>query len=438
MPKNQALTVSQYSQRLSDAIASSPGVRNVWVVGETSDLRLSGGHCYLELLEKDNNGRTLARIRANIWASQFSKINAEFYKATGAQLASGMKIMACVSASYHVAYGMSVNIVQINAEYTLGDAVRLRNEIIRRLTAEGVLELNRKLQWAQPALRIAVVSAKGAAGYGDFINQLYNNAPRLRFTTKLFPAVMQGDKTVASVMAALDAIDAERGCWDGVVIIRGGGSTSDLAAFDNYDLAVRIAKYELPVIVGIGHERDITVLDYVANMRVKTPTAAAEWLIARGKAVLDALDNAANLIYQCVSQRIAGNREQLARLSAAIPGMTTTALTRNGARLDRAGLMLTTLGPRFIQPRLARLDVLRENLGQATAVAITAAKQRVKSAEQLIAALSPESTLKRGYSLTYDVNGKIITSTSQAKPGDYVHTFLADGSITSQVNRINK
>jgi exodeoxyribonuclease VII large subunit len=404
MPENQALTVSQYSQRLSDAIASSPGVRNVWVVGETSDLRLSGGHCYLELLEKDNNGRTLARIRANIWASQFSKINAEFYKATGAQLASGMKIMACVSASYHVAYGMSVNIVQINAEYTLGDAVRLRNEIIRRLTAEGVLELNRKLQWAQPALRIAVVSAKGAAGYGDFINQLYNNAPRLRFTTKLFPAVMQGDKTVASVMAALDAIDAERGCWDGVVIIRG----------------------------------DITVLDYVANMRVKTPTAAAEWLIARGKAVLDALDNAANLIYQCVSQRIAGNREQLARLSAAIPGMTTTALTRNGARLDRAGLMLTTLGPRFIQPRLARLDVLRENLGQATAVAITAAKQRVKSAEQLIAALSPESTLKRGYSLTYDVNGKIITSTSQAKPGDYVHTFLADGSITSQVNRINK
>jgi exodeoxyribonuclease VII large subunit len=438
MPENQALTVSQYSQRLSDAIAANPGVRNVWVVGETSDLRLSGGHCYLELLEKDSEGRTLARIRANIWASQFARINSEFYKATGAQLASGMKIMACVSASYHVAYGMSVNIQAINAEYTLGDAVRLRNEIIRKLQAEGVLELNRKLHWAVPALRIAVVSAKGAAGYGDFINQLYNNAPRLRFVTKLFPAVMQGERTVPSVMAALDAIDAEREQWDGVVVIRGGGSTSDLAAFDNYDLALRIARYPLPVIVGIGHERDVTVLDYVANMRVKTPTAAAEWLIARGKAVLDALDNAANIIYQCVSQRIAGNREQLARIGAAVPGMVSMAVARNNARLERAGMMLSTLGPRFIQPRMARLDVLAENIVQATAVALTTAKQRVKANEQMVNVLSPHATLKRGYSLTYDVNGKVVASVEQTKTGDYVHTILADGSLTSLVQRINK
>jgi exodeoxyribonuclease VII large subunit len=438
MPENQALTISQYSQRLSAAIAESPGLRNVWVVGETSDLRLSGGHCYLELLEKDANGRTLAKIRANIWASQYARMSSDFYAATGAQLASGMKIMACVSASYHVAYGMSVNIVAINAEYTLGDAVRHRNEIIRKLMAEGVLELNRKLHWAAPALRIAVVSAPGAAGYGDFINQLYNNAPRLRFTTKLFPAVMQGDKTVPSVMAALDAIDAELDRWDGVVIIRGGGSTSDLAAFDNYDLAVRIARYALPVIVGIGHERDITVLDYVANMRVKTPTAAAEWLIARGKAVLDALDNAATLIYQCVSQRISGNREQLARIGASIPGLVSMSVTRNQARIERAGMMLSTLGPRFIQPRLARLDVLSDSIAQAVSVAITTAKQRLKANAQMISVLSPQATLKRGFSLTYDVNGKVITSVNQAEDGAYIHSILADGSITSQIKKINK
>jgi exodeoxyribonuclease VII large subunit len=438
MSEIQSLTVSQFSQRLSAAIAASPGVRNVWVVGETSDLRVTGGHCYLELLEKDDQGRTLARIRANIWASQFAAINAAFAAATGAQLASGMKIMARVTANYHVAYGMSVNITEINAEYTLGDAVRHRNEIIRRLQAEGVIDLNRKLQWAAPALRIAVISAQGAAGYGDFINQLYNNPHRLHFSTRLFQAVMQGDRTVPSVMAALDAIDAEHESFDGVVLIRGGGSTSDLAAFDNYDLAVRIARYRLPVIVGIGHERDITVLDYVANMRVKTPTAAAEWLIARGKAVLDALDNAANLIYQTVSQRIAANREQLARISASLPGLATMHLQRHSARIDRAAMMLTNLGPRFIQPRVARLDALTQSLIQATNVALTAAKQRVRAAQQLVSVLSPQATLKRGFSLTYDVNGKVVTSVNQAAPGDYVHIMLLDGSITTHVSKINK
>ncbi len=438
MPENQTLTVSQFSQRLSAAIAASPGVRNVWVVGETSDLRVTGGHCYLELLEKDEQGRTLARIRANIWASQFAHINTKFYAATGAQLASGMKIMAQVTANYHVAYGMSVNISDINAEYTLGDAVRHRNEIIRRLQTEGVIDLNRKLHWAAPALRIAVISAKGAAGYGDFINQLYNNPHRLRFSTTLFAAAMQGDRTVPEVLSALNAIDTTRGDFDGVVIIRGGGSTSDLAAFDNYDLAVRIARFPLPVIVGIGHERDITVLDYVANMRVKTPTAAAEWLISRGKAVLDALDNAANLIYQTVSQRIAANREQLARISASVPGLATMHLQRHTARVDRAAMMLTGLGPRFIQPRIARLDALTQSLIQATNVAISAAKQRLTATQQMVRVLSPQATLKRGYSLTYDVNGKVVTSVNQAKAGDYVHIVLLDGSITTHVSKINK
>lgn len=438
MPEIQALTVSQFSQRLSAAIAASPDVRNVWVVGETSDLRTTGGHCYLELLEKDNDGRTLARIRANIWASQFSHINAAFAAATGYQLGSGMKIMARVTASYHVAYGMSVNITEINAEFTLGDAVRLRKEIIDRLTKEGVIELNRRLRWASPALRIAVISAQGAAGYGDFINQLYNNPQHLRFSTQLFPAVMQGDRTVPSVMSALDAIEERRGDFDGVVLIRGGGSTSDLAAFDNYDLALRIARFPLPVIVGIGHERDITVLDYVANMRVKTPTAAAEWLIARGKAVLDSLDNAANLIYQLVSQRIAANRELLARVGASVPGLVSMHLQRNNAHIDRTAIILSTLGPRFIQPRVARLDQLTQNLQQATNVAITAAKQRITAAAQLVNALSPTATLKRGFSLTYDVNGKIVTSVTQASPDDFLHVFLSDGSITTKAIKINK
>ena len=405
------LTILELSQRLSAAIAATPGVHDVWVVGETSDLRLSGGHCYLELIEKDAAGRTTARLRANIWASVWGQLSRAFQAAAGAPLASGMKVLVRLTASYHAAYGMSATITAIDASYTIGEAVRRRNEIVARLQAEGLIGLNRQIRWSIPALRIAIVSAPGAAGYGDFINQLYNNQHRLAFVTELFPATMQGDRTAPTVLDALDRIAARIDSFDGVVIIRGGGSTSDLAAFDNYDLAARVARYPLPVIVGIGHERDITVLDYVANMRVKTPTAAAEWLIARGKGVLDALDTAATLIYRHVSARIAGNREQLARLAATIPGAAALTIGRNLAILDNAATAIVNGVHNTLQHNTMRLDRL----------------------EALVSALSPDAVLSRGFSITVGPDGHTLTNVDNIDAGSTIRTRLANGEITSTV-----
>ncbi len=282
----RALSLSQLNRRVADALSMAP-LQNVWVVAELSDLRISHGHCYVELMEKDaDTGTVTARLRAVMWASVFPRLNAEFMAGTGRRLESGLKVMVCGTVSYHAAYGISFVISAIDPSYTMGEAERRRREIIDRLTKEGVLDLNRSLEWPDVPSRIAIISARGAAGYGDFIHQLFTNASHLRFSTTLFEAMMQGDRTSPSVIAALEEIAMRADDFDCVVIIRGGGATSDLLAFDDYALANNVAQFPLPVVIGIGHERDITVLDYVANMRVKTPTAAAEWLIARGDTAL--------------------------------------------------------------------------------------------------------------------------------------------------------
>ena len=253
-----------------------------WISAEISELHVNAaGHCYLELIEKDSRGATVARQRAMIWAAVYRLLKPYFEQETGYRLAAGIKVLVQVSVSFHELYGMSLAICDINPTYTLGDAARKRAEILRRLTEEGVAEMNRELPVPLVPQRIAVVSSGTAAGYGDFIDQLQNNPYRYIFYPVLFPAVMQGERTEASIIDALNRIYAFADNFDCVVIIRGGGATSDLGSFDSYPLAVNVAQFPLPVIVGIGHDRDETVLDYVAAVRVKTPTAAAEWLVAR-------------------------------------------------------------------------------------------------------------------------------------------------------------
>ncbi len=279
----QAITLEEFARRIGKAIFV-PDTQKVWITAELSDVSVRGGHCYMELIEKDpERGTTRARMHGIIWSNNFKSVAPDFLAATGQKFDTGLKVMVLGSANMHPAYGLSVVITAVNPEYTMGDLLRRRREILDRLQQEGILEMHRNIGWCRVPLRIAVVSAPTAAGYGDFINQLYNNPSRLHFKVRLFPAVMQGVTAPATIISALETIAKQAGDWDGVVIIRGGGATSDLASFENYDLAAAIARFPLPVIVGIGHERDVTVLDYVANMRVKTPTAAASWLISRGK-----------------------------------------------------------------------------------------------------------------------------------------------------------
>ena len=264
------MTLSAYNARIERLISGEAILQNQWVIAETSDLRLNrSGHCYTELIEKDANGETIAKVGAAIWASNYSRLYYKFKEATGQVLSTGMKVLVNVTATFHRLFGIKVIINDINPEYTLGDMARQRQEILNRLTADGIIDMNQQLPWPAVPQRIAVVSAAGAAGYGDFMNQLRGNPYGLQFYTCLFSAVMQGVQTVPTVLRALDSINRHLDLFDCVVIIRGGGATSDLNSFDNYELASTVAQFPLPVIVGIGHERDVTVLDYVASRRVK-------------------------------------------------------------------------------------------------------------------------------------------------------------------------
>lgn len=426
----QSLTLLQLNQRIA-ALMTVPDTQNVWVTAELSDVAVRGGHCYMELLQKHpETGATLAKARGVIWANVYSRLATDFMTATGQRFASGLKVMVRASASMHPVYGMSLVISAINPEYTMGDLLRRRREILERLQKEGILELNRQLQWVEVPQRIAVISARGAAGYGDFINQLYNNPSRLNFKIQLFEAVMQGDRTPSTIIAALDLIASQQEEWDGVVIIRGGGATSDLVAFEDYDLAAHIAQFPLPVIVGIGHERDVTVLDYVANMRVKTPTAAAEWLISRGDVALEWLRSTGASILQIVSDRIAGCKQQLSYYEALLPTAPLTAVEREQARLRGDMMTLAQISARRIAPELARLDHVEKSIASATEMVLRRRNDRLDAMQAMLNALSPEATLRRGYSITR-VGGKAVTDASQITEGTQIETTLANGTIIS-------
>lgn len=421
------ITLLELTQRISNLVMR-PETQNVWITAELQDVASRGGHCYMELLQKDEDGRQVARIRGCCWANIYGPLSRRFYEATGQQFASGLKVMLRVSARMHSVFGLSLDIQEVNPEYTMGDLIRRRNEILRKLQDEGILEDNRSLKWPIVIQRVAIISAPGAAGYGDFMNQLLNNPSRLKFKTRLFPAVMQGASAPASIIAALEEIAKEAKEWDGVVIIRGGGATSDLQAFEDYALAASVAQFPLPVAIGIGHERDVTVLDWVANIRLKTPTAVAEWLIGKGETVLGALIAAGNKIVQYATQRVAGDKEQLAQAEALLPVEATGAVERSKAMLTRAVSTLYGLSSGKIEPSRARLDMIAANLAAASSNQLRRQAERLDASEKLLEVLSPASTLARGYSITR-IDGHAVSSVKDVPLGALLEITVADGSF---------
>ena len=428
----EPISLLEYNNRIK-GLLYDPTVQSCWVTAETSDLRVSRGHCYLELLQKNDAGVTIARLGAVIWASTFAQLNYHFQQVTGESLASNMKVMVKLSANFHEQYGLKAIINDINAEFTLGDMERIRREIIAKLTAEGIIDMNRQLDWGPAPQRIAVISARGAAGYGDFLNQLHNNDHGLKFYTCLFEAVMQGANCVPSVIAALDRIAAVEDMFDCVVIIRGGGSTSDLNSFDNYDLGANIAQFPLPIITGIGHDRDVTIPDMVSKLHVKTPTAAASFLVQCGKAQLDRLSQLTEAIAVISREAIAHSREQLAYYGNFIPLTAQKLVETSRLKLKNLAQALPlVLNSRLDNERVG-LHHKREAMKQAVTSRIDREKLRLEALGDKLTLLSPQNTLNRGYSLT-TVNGHVITSATAVAPGDRIVTALKDGSITSTVN----
>ena len=407
---NQALTLYDLNNLVKRGVEQClPD--EYWIQAELSDVRTNNGHCYLEFVQKDvRTNQLIAKARGIIWASVFGMLRPYFEDTTGQSFASGIKVLVQVTVQFHELYGYSLTVVDIDPTYTLGDMLRHRKEILRQLEADGVLNLNKELPMPVLPQRIAVISSATAAGYGDFCHQLENNPRGYAFNTELFSAIMQGNQVEDSILRALDAINQRLNEFDVVVIIRGGGATSDLSGFDTYLLAAACAQFSLPIITGIGHERDETVLDSVAHIRVKTPTAAAEYLINCMDETADRLAMLAERIKDSVLMRLEGEYRKIENYRMRIPSAVTRRIT--DARINLALLQkdMTRSIPAYLSTQQHRLALL---------------KQRIADA-------SPERILAKGYSITLK-DGKIVTDSAQLKEGDELTTRLSKCEVKSIV-----
>ncbi|MDR1003626.1 MAG: exodeoxyribonuclease VII large subunit [Prevotellaceae bacterium] len=383
-----------------------------WVQAELSDVRSnSSGHCYLEFVQKSPNGNSLlAKARGTVWASTFALLKPYFEQTTGQAFVSGIKVLVKVAVCFHELYGYSLSVLDIDPTYTLGDMARRRREILQQLEKEGVLLLNKELPMPLLPQRVAVISSATAAGYGDFCHQLTHNPHGYYFHTELFPALMQGNGVEDALLKALDAILCRQSDFDVVVIIRGGGATSDLSGFDTYLLAAACAQFPLPVITGIGHERDDTVIDSVAHTRVKTPTAAAEYLIDCLQTAADALNQLTERLHAGTFALLTGERRRLDAFRNRIPATVLRRLSR-----EKTSLLL-----------------MRQQLVRAVPLFCTRQRHRLDLLQQRVADASPQKLLARGYSITLH-NGKAVKDAALLSDGDRLETRFAQGEVVSVV-----
>lgn len=430
------ITLQEFNNRIKRLLAD-PSVMNCWVVAETTDVRINQ-HCYLQLLEKNpKTGATVAKIKAIIWGNQFRFLNAQFKQVTGRDIGNDMKIMVCLSVNYSPQYGLTVVINDINPEFTLGDMERQRQEILNRLTQEGIIGQNKTVPVPPVLQRIAIVSAAGAAGYGDFMKQLTDNKYGVCFYPCLFQATMQGVKTVPTVLAALDKVEQNQHLFDCVVIIRGGGGTEELNSFDNYDLARRVATFPLPVIVGIGHERDITVLDYVAGIRVKTPTAAAEHIILQAANALAHISDLSNQVVSIARDYIARAKEQLSYYAGNLPIMAQRIIDTNTLRLQNFIQNIPLHVQRRIEGENAQLARQKDAIKNAVAQVKMKETMRLEALGDKIELLSPRKVMARGYTLT-TCEGKIMTDAAQLEAGKLVTIHFRDGKVVAGTQSVIK
>lgn len=426
--KTSHLTLTELSQLIKGALDTHLS-SSYWVVAEIGELRLSRGHCYLDLIDKEED-KMLAKLRANIWSYSYRSISGCFEAATGQALASGMKVLANVMVQYHELYGLSLNIKDIDPTYTLGERARRRQEIINRLIQDGVYEMNRQLPLPALPQRIAVISSPTAAGWGDFVDQLIRNPFHYRFELNLFKAVMQGEQAAESMMMALEQIFAKEDEFDLVVIIRGGGAKTDLDCFDSYELATYIAQFPLPVLTGIGHERDETIADLVAHTKLKTPTAVAEFLLSGLRHYEEKTLGMAEYIFSYARDYM---QEQHRRLEYMGKGLHSQTLVNfRQARLKNEQLMSGILkgSQRFLKENENRLQTLNISWSKCLTSNIKNEKLKLQHMQKTIALLSPENILQRGYSITY-INGKLAKKASIGKPGDTLLTQTQQGELIS-------
>ncbi len=415
-----------------------------WVEAELSECRESRGHCYMELIQKDEQNATpVAKASAKCWASKWMIVRPYFERTTGQHLHAGMKVLLKVYPQFHEAYGFSWIVTDIDPTYTLGDMARKRQEIIRQLKDQGIFDLQKELHLPLFCQRIAVISSQTAAGYGDFCNQLSDNPYGFKFQTRLFPAIMQGEGVEQSIIAALERIFSEYSDFsdhsentvppfDCVVIIRGGGATSDMSGFDTLALAENVANFPLPIITGIGHDRDESILDMVSHTRVKTPTAAATLLIDHLKIVHDAINNAQESITLFTRQKLSTLNSQLSTLQEMLPKLFTIVKTRQEACIESLYMRILSCIRETVISSLGKINAFETRLPILTDRRLMTEKHRLQLMEEKAKNLDPTLLLQRGYSITTK-NGKVVRYVEELQIGDDLETHLANGTVHSIV-----
>ena len=454
----EGLTLSALNARIKDATEHA-FPKAIWVVAEILELNINrSGHCYLDLVEKEQNGEgILAKSRATIWSFKFRLIRPYFETTTGEELRAGIKVLLKANVSFHEIYGMSLNIVDIDPSFTMGDMALKRREIIARLEKAGVMDMNKELEMTQVPQRIAVISSETAAGLGDFLDSLVNNAYGFSFQVSLFPAIVQGDQAEDSMIQALEKIFTHYENFDVVALIRGGGSQADLECFNAYELAFNIAQFPLPVITGIGHEKDESIADMVAYKHLKTPTAVAEYLVDQAALFSEYLMSLQDQFKMMIRDRIQQEQIQLREQGIAVHTMSRQQLfdqqeslnermhtleksifqqsMKEKNRQSEISQKLVLLSRSYTQHRERDIETMSSRIGDQLNEFLKKENEKMKSLSKSLDLMRPENVLKRGYSITY-VKGKVIKSVRDAVPGNRIQTHLRDGRIDSTIDQL--
>ncbi|WP_456462298.1 exodeoxyribonuclease VII large subunit [Reichenbachiella sp.] len=384
--------------------------RSYWIIAEIGQINLHGnGHCYLELVEKDNN-YVKAKARGTIWANIFRDIHPWFVSQTGTELKQGMKVLFNASLEFHEVYGMSLNIRDIDVNFTIGERERKKQETIQQLEAEGIIDMNQALELSIVPQRLAIISSETAAGYEDFMNQFESNPYGYRAILDLFPATMQGDSAPSSIIDCLHKIHESGLGYEAVILIRGGGSKMDLDCFDDYDLCAHLAQFPLPIITGIGHERDQSIADLVSHTRLKTPTSVAEFLVSR----MMTFESEINQVQESINQQ------------------TQELLYRQNEIINEIKFKWQLSVNQILQRHTFQLEQFVQLIKQKPSLILNRQKEFLGHNQKLVDAYDPQNLLNKGYSITR-LNGKVLTK-QKIKSGDQIETQTASQTIISTVN----
>lgn len=452
--KSAPVTLKELNEQIRAVVKNN--FESYWLIAEISEISVNySGHCYLEFIQKnERTDKTEARSRATIWANVFRMIKPYFETTTGQTFSEGIKVMVRVTVEFHEVYGFSLNVIDIEPTYTVGEVALRKQKILEKLANEGVIDMNKELEIPYLLNRIAIISSKTAAGLGDFLDQIENNPSGFKFYTKLFPAIMQGNEAEGSIINQLDCIFQVAHLFDAVVIIRGGGSQADLDCFNNYWLAYNIAQFPIPVFTGIGHEQDDTVVDVVANTRLKTPTAVAEFLIdllteveedlrhteheivSSAREIIDVKKNSlrerAFQLKSILHSTILLENKKLSKITSNYISTVKGNISRRNARLSKSFYILREKSNLLLSKNVNNIDGVTTNLRSSLIMQFTNTKHKIEKAEQSLELNDPKVILQKGYSITL-LNGTSVKQAVALKPGDEIETIFHKGKKKSIV-----